>query len=143
MPWPELGSFPGMTLPLLPISVTQLRFLLFWTPSPHPALLYALDMTFVLAHRTPCIALSPKALIDVTVDLLSVKLRKLSSLRVETTHTHTHAHTRTHTRTHPQNLWVLGASTEHLAQEVFVERVRIAESVCAAKQHIYNMIKCI
>ena len=141
MPWPELGSFLGMTLPLLRISVTQLRFLLFWTPSPHPALRYALDMTFLLAPRTPCIALSPKVLIDVTVDLLSVKLRKLSSLRVETTHTNTH--TRARTRTHPQNLWVLGASTEHLAQEVFVERVRIAESVCAAKQHIYNMIKCI
>lgn len=122
-----------MTLPLLPVSVTQLRFLLFWTPSPQPALLYALDMTFLLAPGTPCIALSPKALIDVTVDLLSVTLRKLSSLRVETTHTRTHTH----------NLWVLGASTEHLAQEVFVERVSIPESVCAAKQQIYNMIKCI
>lgn len=59
---------------------------------------------------------------------------------------------------HPSSsLWGLGnlVSDEHdildqlfildlyLVQEVFVERVRIAKSVCAARQQIYNVIKCI
>jgi hypothetical protein len=62
---------------------------------------------------------------------LSAVLSKLSSLRVENTHinTHTHTHTHTHINTHTISVFPVPAQEVHLAQEVFVAKVRIAKSV--------------
>lgn len=118
-------GLPGMTRPCSPFQQLRTGFHSSGHLPFHPAPLCDLDMTFLPAPRTLCLSLSqstcqPNCRHAQETVILKAGDDTCACLR---------AYVQTHERVHSHYLWVLDASTVHLAQEVFVEGVGIAKSV--------------